>query len=407
MKIAVVLQRDPFSSEKGTYLRYKANLRSLMEICYKNNWKLDILLVSSSQKLMKTITSSFDKKEQKTIKITNIPQVELIKTGDSDDFFHKFANIYLKNPFLTLRTAASILKDTDIVIFFEPYNQMLLAVLGRLHRRKCVFDFQNSESMLGRSILTNAHSLRDKLLGLAWYSYGIVTESLLLKMANRIAVPGKADIDSLIESHGASNSKRLVVIPNVVDIPPDADSVFYTSSPEKKDVLFVGDMSYQPNRQATEIIINHVAPELQQKSPQAYVCIVGRSPPQMSNVPSNVQILGYVPNLSEVTKRCVVAIAPLYAGAGIKYKILTYLLYGLPVVATPKAVEGLDDEIVKFIDVVTKPEDFAKAVIHIVDDHEDRVERCKKAREYVLREYTMTPSFMDKWEGVIQELVKG
>lgn len=407
MKIAVVLQRDPYSSEKGTYQRYKANLRSLMEICSKNNWKLDILLVSSSEKLTKTITSSLSKKEQNTIRITNIPRVELTKTDDSDSFPHKFVNMYLKNPFATLQTAAPILKDTDIVIFFEPYNQMLLAILARLYRRKCIFDFQNSESMLGRSILTNAHSLRDKLLGLAWYSYGIVTESLLLRIANRIAVPGKADIDNLIKSHGASNSKRLVIIPNVVDIPPDVDSASYTKSPEKKDVLFVGDMSYQPNRQATEIIINHVAPELQQKSPQAYVCIVGRSPPQMQKVPPNVQILGYVPNLSEVTKRCVVAIAPLYAGAGIKYKILTYLLYGLPVVATPKAVEGLDNEIIKFIDVVTKPEDFAKAVIHIVDNHEDRIERCKKAREYVLREYTMTPSFMDKWEGVIQELVKG
>ena len=407
MKIAAILQRDPYSAEKGTYLRYKANLRSLMEICSKNNWKLDILVISSSEKLMKTINSSLNKKEQKTVKVTNIPQVELTKTGDSDNFFHKFANMYLKNPFLTLRTGASILKDTDIVIFFEPYNQMLLAILVWLYRRKCIFDFQNSESMLGRSILTNAHSLGDKLLGLAWYSYGIVTESLLLRIANRIAVPGKADIDSLIKSHGTSNSKRLVIIPNVVDIPPGADDASYMRSPEKKDVLFVGDMSYQPNRQATEIIINHVAPELQQQSPQAYVCIVGRSPPQMSNVPSNVQILGYVPNLSEVTKRCVVAIAPLYAGAGIKYKILTYLLYGLPVVATPKAVEGLDDEIIKFIDVVTKPEDFAKAVIHLIDNHEDRVERCRKAREYVLREYTMTPSFMDKWERVIEELAKG
>jgi glycosyltransferase involved in cell wall biosynthesis len=407
MKIAVVLQRDPYYSEKGTYLRYRANLRSVIEVCSTNNRELNILLVSSSDKLNRTIDSSLNNKEKKTVKVTNIPGIELIKTERSDDFFHRFASIYLKNPFATLRTAASVLKDTDIVIFFEPYNQMLLAILAWIYRKKSIVDFQNSESMLGRSILTNAHSLRDKLLGLAWYSYGIVTESLLLRMANRIAVPGKADIDSLIKSHGASNSKRLVIIPNVVDIPPDVDNASYTRSPEKKDVLFVGDMSYQPNRQATEIIINHVAPELQQKSPQAYVCIVGRSPPQMPKVSSNVQILGYVPNLSEVTKRCVVAIAPLYAGAGIKYKILTYLLYGLPVVATPKAVEGLDDEIIKFIDVVTKPEDFAKAVIHLIDNHEDRVERCRKAREYVLREYTMTPSFMDKWERVIEELAKG
>jgi len=378
-----------------------------MQICCKNKWKLDILLVSSSKTLMKMITSSLCKKEQRAIRITNIPQVELARTDDSDDFFHKFAYIYLKNPFSTLRTAASILKDSDIVIFFEPYNQMLLTIVARLYGKKCIFDFQNSESMLGRSIFANARTLRDKILGLAWYSYGIVTESLLLRIADKIAVPGKADTASFIKSHGASSSKRLAVIPNVMDIPPDADKACYIRTPEKKDVLFVGDMSYQPNRQATEIIMNQVAPELQEKSPKAKVCIVGRFPPQVQNLPANVQILGYVPNLSEVTKRCLVAIAPLYAGAGIKYKILTYLLYGLPVVATPKAVEGLDDEIIKFIDVVAKPQDFAKAVIHIFDNHEDRIERCKEAREYVLKEYTMTPNFMDKWEEIIRELAEG
>jgi hypothetical protein len=407
VKLAVVLQRDPYSSEKGTYLRYKANLRSLIEICSTNNWKLNILLISSSDELIKTINSSFKNKEQKTVKVINIPQVEIINTSGSDNFFHKFANIYLKNPSLTLRTAAPILKDTDITIFFEPYNQMLLAIQVWLYGRKCVVDLQNSESMLGRSILTNARSLRDKLLGLTWYAYGMVIETLLLKIANRIAVPGKADIDSLIKSHGASNSNRLVMIPNVMDIPPEANDASYTSSSEKKDVLFVGDMSYQPNRQATEIITNYIAPELHQKSPQTHIYIVGRSPPQIPNIPPNVQTLGYIPNLSAVTRKCAVAIAPLYAGAGIKYKILTYLLYGLPVVATPKAVEGLDSELKRFIDVVAKPEDFAKAVLHIVDNHEDYIERRKKAREYVLREYTLNPSFINKWEGVIQKLIKG
>ena len=407
MKIAVILQRDPYSAEKGTYLRYKANLRALIEVCSKNNWELNILLISSSNELIKTINSHLKNKEQKTVKVINIPKVELINTADSDKFFNKFVTIYLKNPFLSLRTMAQILKDTDIAIFFEPYNQMLLAIQVWLHRRKCVVDLQNSESMLGRSILTNARSLRDKLQGLIWYAYGLFTEALFLRIANRMVVPSKVDVDSLIKYHGASNSNRLVTIPNVMDIPPEANDASYTSSSERKDVLFVGDMSYQPNRQATEIIAKYIAPELHQKLPQTHICIVGRSPPQIPNTPLNVQILGYTPNLSVVTRRCAVAIAPLYAGAGIKYKILTYLLYGLPVVATPKAVEGLDSEVKRFINVVARPENFAGAILHIIDNNEDYIERCKKAREYVLREYTTSPSFIDKWERIIQKLIKG
>jgi glycosyltransferase involved in cell wall biosynthesis len=57
--------------------------------------------------------------------------------------------------------------------------------------------------------------------------------------------------------------------------------------------------------------------------------------------------------------------------------------------------------------VVAKPQDFAKAVIHIIDNHEDLMERCNEAREYVLKEYTMTPNFIDKWEEIIRELAKG
>jgi glycosyltransferase involved in cell wall biosynthesis len=54
-----------------------------------------------------------------------------------------------------------------------------------------------------------------------------------------------------------------------------------------------------------------------------------------------VEILGFVPDMEPLLLSSRISIAPLRYGAGVKGKINQAMSYGLPVVATPVAVEGM------------------------------------------------------------------
>jgi len=56
---------------------------------------------------------------------------------------------------------------------------------------------------------------------------------------------------------------------------------------------------------------------------------------------SDVEVLGFVENLEPILDSVKISIAPLRYGAGIKGKVGTALSYGLPVVGTSVAAEGM------------------------------------------------------------------
>ena len=404
IKIATILQRDPYVAEKGTYIRYRATLQALIQICLTKKWELNILVTSSSDKLCKAVNSLLKNEERTNVRIFIVSQKRPFSSEKSENLFHKFVAMYFKNPFTTLQVAIPVIKNSDIVIFFEPYNQALLAILARLHKKKIIFDLQNSETLLAQSILANSRSLKTKLPGLIWYAYGLVTESLLLKLVDLLVVPSDIDVNNFTTRYGNKCSKRLTIIPNVIDAsclaPKAIDAALHGR--KEQGVLFIGDMSYPPNKQGAEIIISHIAPKLCRKDPQIHLYIVGRSPPLIKSPTPNVHILSYVPDLFETITKCKVAIAPIYSGAGIKYKILTYLSYGLPVIATPKAVEGLDSELTKLINVVAKPEDFVKAILQVIDNYKNYANKSKKGKEYVLKNYVAGPNFTKKWNNALE-----
>jgi glycosyltransferase involved in cell wall biosynthesis len=53
--------------------------------------------------------------------------------------------------------------------------------------------------------------------------------------------------------------------------------------------------------------------------------------------------LGDVPDIDTVIAAADVCLAPLAAGAGVKTKVLDYIAHGRPVLATPVAIEGIED----------------------------------------------------------------
>lgn len=129
------------------------------------------------------------------------------------------------------------------------------------------------------------------------------------------------------------------VLSNVHD---EADAV--TTPAGRTDVLFVGGFNHLPNQDAASWLVAEIMPLVRRMCPAAVLHLVG------SNIPDGLRALagdgvvvhGWVPDLAARYRSARLTVAPLRFGAGVKGKVGESLAYGVPVVGTPIAFEGMD-----------------------------------------------------------------
>ncbi|MDJ0515222.1 MAG: tetratricopeptide repeat protein [Trichodesmium sp. MO_231.B1] len=140
---------------------------------------------------------------------------------------------------------------------------------------------------------------------------------------------------------------------------------------DRKNILFIGGFQHPPNVDAMLYFVQEIFPLVKHKINDMKIFIIGsKAPEEILNLSSDdVIITGHVPDISEYFHSCKISIAPLRYGAGIKGKILTSFSYGLPVVATPIAAEGMG--ITDGYDVLIgdNPENFAQQVTNLYLDN--------------------------------------
>ncbi len=148
------------------------------------------------------------------------------------------------------------------------------------------------------------------------------------------------------------------------EIPPRS-----VASAASRDVVFIGGFQHPPNVDAIEYFASEIWPLVHSQAPDSRFLIVGsRMPDDISRFDGQdgIRVLGFVPDLEPVFARTRLSVAPLRFGAGQKGKVVTSLSFGVPVVATSVAAEGMtltDGEQVLIADT---PAAFADAVLRLL-----------------------------------------
>ncbi|MGF1493845.1 MAG: glycosyltransferase family 4 protein [Microcoleaceae cyanobacterium] len=139
---------------------------------------------------------------------------------------------------------------------------------------------------------------------------------------------------------------------------------------ERQNMVFIGGFEHPPNVDAVLYFVQEIFPRVKQAIGQLKFFVIGNKAPQeiLDLATEDVVIAGYVPELGEYFNHCKLSVAPLRYGAGIKGKILTSCCYGLPVVATPIAVEGMGLQDGHDVLVGDTAERFAQQVIEVYRD---------------------------------------
>ena len=158
---------------------------------------------------------------------------------------------------------------------------------------------------------------------------------------------------------------RVEVLSNI-HVPRNARRPFS----ERKGLLFVGGFEHEPNIDAVLFYVREIHPLLQKALPGVKTYIVGSEPPPSVQrlATENIIVTGYVKDLSPYFENCRVFIAPLRYGAGVKGKVNMAMSYGLPVVGTPVALEGIHATYGEEALVADEPQAFAENVLSLYQD---------------------------------------
>jgi glycosyltransferase involved in cell wall biosynthesis len=92
-----------------------------------------------------------------------------------------------------------------------------------------------------------------------------------------------------------------------------------------------------------EYFLDDIFPLIVEKDPEIRIYVVGSQPPEAlsARASKNVIVTGFVSDIEPYFNKVKLSIAPLRYGAGIKGKINTSMSFGVPVVATTMAAEGM------------------------------------------------------------------
>jgi glycosyltransferase involved in cell wall biosynthesis len=149
-------------------------------------------------------------------------------------------------------------------------------------------------------------------------------------------------------------------------------------------VLFIGSFIHPPNVDAAVRLAQSIFPALRARVPSARLEIVGDAPPPVVRrlAGEAVEVTGYVPDTRPYLEAAAVVAAPLRLGGGMRLKVLEALAAGKAVVATPRAIAGLDLEPGTHVIVAERDAEFAQALAELLENPALRSTIGGAAREW-------------------------
>lgn len=309
-------------------------------------------------------------------------------TGSRPFVVEKYASAEMR------RRIAELLPQADIV----HVDMLPLAALIGETRVPIVLNAHNVEhELLQRRIEIEARPLhrlflRTQVARLRRFETGVC------RRASRILACSETDAQQL---SAIAPETPITVVPNGVDA--QAISVS-NQSPHANRMIFVGQMSWFPNRDGVVWFLDDILPRIVRARPDAQFALVGKNAGLQvpSSLASNVQLLGFVDDLVPVMQEAAVYVVPLRAGSGTRLKVLEAMAFGKAIVTTHIGSEGIaldDGDNAVYAD---SADDFAAAVLRVMDDPALTERLGRRARELAVARYdwsaitaSMLPAYDD------------
>jgi len=191
------------------------------------------------------------------------------------------------------------------------------------------------------------------------------------------------DVEHAVISSHTDGQVKVMTCPWVVQIP---DTVAPLEG--RSGLSFIGSFKHHPNAEGVQWFCREVMPQLgaEQLKLSIYGSSMGKELKKLSS--EWIDPVGFIEDLADAYQPHRVFVAPLLSGAGIKGKVLNALAYGLPIVLTPTAAEGIGLRHGHDCLIAKTPEEWVAAITRLNQDDELWHSMSKAARAYVATQFS-------------------
>jgi sugar transferase (PEP-CTERM/EpsH1 system associated) len=179
---------------------------------------------------------------------------------------------------------------------------------------------------------------------------------------------------------------------NAVPIPTGVDLDYFAPAPDaaEPEIVFVGSMDWLPNQDAVRYFASEILPRIRSAVPATFT-IVGRNPPEFIERYADsgyIGVTGTVPDVRPFVARAQVCVVPLRIGGGTRLKIFEAMAMSKAVVSTSIGAEGLPVTHGHDILLADDPGEFAKRVVGLLEQREERQRIGAAGRRLVSSRFT-------------------
>lgn len=212
-------------------------------------------------------------------------------------------------------------------------------------------------------------------------------EKRFWRQASRVAAMSDEDREIML---GDSKGLKVDIVPNGVD------SAYFNEkiADRLKDpvILYLGNFTWLQNREAVDVLVNKVWPNIKAKLPSAKLWIIGKDAHKFfPKIASDDIRVEEVKDVREVYQQASVLAAPIYGGGGTRYKNFEAFASGLPVVTTSIGIRGTEAQDGQEVVVRDTASDIADSAIKLLSDKALYREIAENAQKMVREKYDWDP----------------
>lgn len=388
MKILVVLPRFPYPLEKGDKLRAYYQIKELS----KHN-EVYLFCVTHTKVLPEHIEQL--KPFCRGIKVVHSPRLVNYKNVVRNYINTKSLQIGYWD---SLKARRNYKKFERQVMPDVIYSQMVrtMPLVSRSVVPK-VMDFQDALSMNTERRMDTAHGLWRYILHFEFKMLRS-TEYNAFKIFDGLTIISENDSEAIPHRKNGD----IHIIPNGVDF-----DYFKPMEHEKKyDIVFCGNMRYEPNVHASNYLVKRVMPLVWEEFPKATLLLAGAYPKHKVSQLANdrVTVTGFVDDIRECYASARIFAAPMQTGSGLQNKLLEAMAMGLPCVTTSIANDSLQATLDTEILVGDTAQEFATHIINLLRNEEQRNELAANGTVFVHKNYSWETAG-EKLEEVLRGVV--
>ena len=384
MKILVVLPRFPYPLEKGDKLRAYYQIKELS----KHN-EVYLYAVSHAKVLPEHVDAL--KPYCKEICVVRSPKMVNYKNVVRNYLHTKSLQIGYWDSLKSRKAYKAFEKRVEPDVL---YSQMVrtMPLVARSVVPK-VMDFQDALSM-------NCERRLDQSRGLWHYILHFEFKMLRSSEYNSFKIFDALTIISEPDSDAIPHKRNgdIHVVPNGVDF----DFFKPLDSLKQHDVVFCGNMSYEPNVRAAKYLANEIMPIVWRAIPDAKLLLAGATPKRevLALASDKVTVTGYVDDIRQCYASARVFAAPMLTGSGLQNKLLEAMAMQLPCVTTDIANDSLRATSGTEVLVGNTAEAFASHIISLLQDENRRNSIAQAGNAYVHANFSWE-KFGEKLESIL------